>query len=90
MHKTLRSPDHARLVALLVAARAAADLTQQELAKKLNRHQSFIAKYENGERRLDVVELIAIARALGVDPQRLFRDFVAGKGAPGKPRGRSA
>jgi len=41
--------------------------------------QSFIAKYEGGERRIDVVEFIAIARALGADPVKLFRDYVAGK-----------
>ncbi len=54
---------------------------QQALAKKLGRPQSFIAKYEGGERRIDVVEFIAIARALGADPIKLFRDFVAGKPA---------
>ena len=52
---------------------------KQALAKKLGRPQSFIAKYEGGERRIDVVEFIAIARALGADPVKLFRDFVDGK-----------
>ena len=49
------------------------------MAKKLGRPQSFIAKYEGGERRIDVIEFIEIARALDADPVRLFRDFVAGK-----------
>jgi transcriptional regulator with XRE-family HTH domain len=44
--------------------------------------KSFIAKYEGGERRIDVVEFIAIVRALGADPVKLFRDFVAEKAAP--------
>ena len=79
MQKSLKSPEYARLIAALVAVRHAAGIRQQALAKKLGRQQSFVAKYEGGERRIDVVEFIAIARALGVDPVRLFRDFVAGK-----------
>jgi transcriptional regulator with XRE-family HTH domain len=61
---------------------------QQALAKKLGRPQSFIAKYEGGERRIDLVEFIAIARALGADPVKLFRDFIAGE-APPKPKRKS-
>ena len=79
MQKTLKSPEYARLIELLVAVRNAADVRQQALAKKLGRPQSFIAKYEGGERRIDVIEFIAIARALGADPVKLFRDFAAEK-----------
>jgi transcriptional regulator with XRE-family HTH domain len=79
MQKSLKSPEYARLIAALVAVRHAAGIRQQALAKKLGRPQSFIAKYEGGERRIDIVEFIAIARALGADPVKLFRDFVAGK-----------
>lgn len=84
MQKSLRSPEYARLVALLAATREAAGVRQQELAKQLGRPQSFIAKYEGGERRIDVIEFITIARALGADPVKLFKDFVAEK-APAKP-----
>jgi len=56
----------------------ASGVRQQALAKKLGRPQSFIAKYEGGERRIDVVEFVTIARALDADPVKLFRDFVAG------------
>jgi len=83
MQKSLKSPEYARLVAALVAVRHAAGVSQQVLANKLGRPQSFIAKYEGGERRIDVVEFIAIARALGADPIKLFRDFVDGR--PPKP-----
>ena len=38
--------------------------------------QSFVAKYEGGERRLDVIEFIAIAQALGADPFKLLRELV--------------
>jgi transcriptional regulator with XRE-family HTH domain len=89
MQKSLKSPDYGRLIETLVAVRHAAGVRQQTLAKKLGRPQSFIAKYEGGGRRLDVVEFIAIARALGADPVKLFRDFVAGKGPPKAARKRS-
>ena len=79
MEKSLNSPEYARLIELLVAVRHAAGVRQQSLAKKLGRPQSFIAKYEGGERRLDVVEFVAIARALGADPIKLFRDFLSEK-----------
>jgi transcriptional regulator with XRE-family HTH domain len=57
----------------MIEARKAAGLTQQALAKRLKRHQSFVAKYETGERRLDVIEFLIIARALGADPIRILR-----------------
>ncbi len=75
--KSLRSPEHQKLISLLVAAREKAGLTQQQLAKHLGRPQSFVAKYEGGERRIDVVEFVAIARALEMDPARAVREMAA-------------
>ena len=79
MQKSLKSAEYARFIEVLVAARHEAGIPQQALAEKLGRPQSFIAKYEGGERRIDVVEFIAIARALGADPLRLFKEFLAEK-----------
>ena len=79
MQKSLKSPEYARLITMLVAVRHANGVRQQKLAEKLGKPQSFIAKYEGGERRIDVVEFIEIARALGADPIKLFRDFVSEK-----------
>jgi len=79
MQKSLKSAEYARLIELLVAVRHEAGIRQQELAQKLGRPQSFVAKYEGGERRIDVVEFIAISRALRADPLKLFRDFLTGK-----------
>ncbi len=76
MRKTLRSSDYRFFLDLLRKARQDAGLTQQELAGKLRKPQSFVAKYETGERRIDVVEFVELARALGADPAALFDDFV--------------
>lgn len=73
--KSLRSPAHVRLLELLVAARQKAGLTQQQLAVRLGKPQSFISKYEGGERRIDVIEFIAIAEALDMDASRAIRDI---------------
>jgi transcriptional regulator with XRE-family HTH domain len=79
MEKSLKSADYARLIALLVAVRQKAGIRQHGLAKKLSKPQSFVAKYEGGERRIDLVEFVAIARAMDADPVRLFKEFLAEK-----------
>ena len=55
--------------------RITAGLTQRSLAARLNRPQSFVAKYESGERRIDVVEFLEIAEAVGFDPSELIREL---------------
>ncbi len=72
MQKSLRTPRQILLQSLLVEARKAKRLTQAELAETLNKPQSFVAKYENGERRIDVVEFVDITAALGVSAADLL------------------
>jgi transcriptional regulator with XRE-family HTH domain len=71
--KSVHSAEQAAFCALMIAARKKAGLTQQDVAKKLNKPQTFVAKYEGGERRIDVVEFLVIARAIGADPIRILR-----------------
>lgn len=71
--KSVHSPGQAALRELLIDARDRADLTQHQLAKRLGKHQSFVAKYEGGERRIDVLEFLTITRAIGADPIRLLK-----------------
>ena len=52
----------------LAEARQAKGLTQTEIATRLGKPQSFVSKYESGERRLDVVEFLEVCRALSVKP----------------------
>jgi transcriptional regulator with XRE-family HTH domain len=65
-----------RLLSFLETYRKKTGLTQTELARRLGRPQSFVSKYEIGERRLDVVELLTIANALGVPEKKFLRDLL--------------
>ncbi|MEQ1809874.1 MAG: helix-turn-helix transcriptional regulator [Terricaulis sp.] len=56
----------------LVAARKSAGVTQVELAARLDKPQQFVSKVEQGDRRLDLVEFVAICRALRLDPKDVF------------------
>ena len=57
-----------KMLGFLVEARKAAGTTQVELSKRLNRPQSYVSKFENGDRRIDLVEFIEICVALDTDP----------------------
>lgn len=68
MAKTLGTERHRALIALLVEKREASGLTQTELADKLGEYQSFVARLESGQRRVDVIEFLELARILNFDP----------------------
>lgn len=61
------------MVQAIIQARKAAGLTQRELADRLNKSQSFVALIETSQRRIDIVEFIAIAYALNSTPERLLK-----------------
>lgn len=71
MLKSIHSEAHALLCRLLKEERNRAGVTQEQLSNLLSVPQSFISKYEQGERRLDVVEFISVCKALGVSPKEL-------------------
>jgi len=66
MRKSIYSHDQELLQSLLKELRLNSGLRQVDLAEKLRCHQSFVSKYEAGERRLDILELRTVCRALGV------------------------
>lgn len=68
MAKTLGTEQHKALIALLIEKREAAGLTQSALAEKLGEYQSFVARLESGQRRVDVVEFIQLSELLAFDP----------------------
>ena len=67
MTRSSFSEKYNRLCFLLIEARKVAGYTQVQLAEKLLRPQSFVSKYERGERRLDVVEFLEVVQALNID-----------------------
>ena len=71
--KSTRTPRYQELIERLKSARKAAKLTQQELADRLKKPQSYVSKYENAERRLDIAEFLEIAAALGLDADTVMR-----------------
>jgi transcriptional regulator with XRE-family HTH domain len=71
--KSVHTKNYARFLGLLIEFRKNARVTQEEVAGRLNRHQSFVSKYENGERRLDLIEFLEIAEAIGFDPIGFIR-----------------
>ncbi len=62
---------------VLAAARERAGVKKSDLAAKLGVPASYLSKIENGTRRLDVIELIQIAEAMGIDPGDLIRELQA-------------
>ncbi len=75
MKKSIHSAQYQVLLKLLEDARTRAGLTQIELAGKLRITQSSVSKVERGERRLDVIELHAWCRAIGVSFKKLTDDL---------------
>jgi transcriptional regulator with XRE-family HTH domain len=64
---------------MIVDERKQSCLSQEQLANRLSRPQSFVSKYERGERRLDVVEFLEVAAALGIDPSSFIERLARGR-----------
>ena len=76
MPRTLYTPRHRALRDFITVKRKEAKLTQAQLAKKVGLYQSFVADFERGERRLDVVQFLDFAEALGFEPGAAIRKVV--------------
>jgi transcriptional regulator with XRE-family HTH domain len=77
LSRTLGSSRHKALIEFIIKERNDADLTQVQVAKRLKRYQSYVTLIETGQRRIDVVEFMDIADAIGFDApsaiKRLYR-----------------
>lgn len=67
MEKTIYTTEYAELLRLLRETREKAGITQTDMATRLGRSQSFVTKYERGDRRLDVIQLRTICQVLDTD-----------------------
>jgi transcriptional regulator with XRE-family HTH domain len=76
LDKSVHSEGQSAFCELMIRARKNAGLTQHDLADRLHKPQSFVAKYEGGERRIDVVEFVTICRAIGSDPVKLLKGLI--------------
>ena len=72
MSKTLGTSRHRALIAFLTEKRHAAGMSQSDLAKALGEYQSFVARMESGQRRVDVIEYENLARILKFDVHEFF------------------
>lgn len=70
------SETYPALMRTLVSARLAMEVTQVTLAERRGKPQSYVSKYERGERRIDVVEFCDIAEALGVSASDWFGEYL--------------
>jgi len=78
--KNIRLNQQKKLLFLLRGVRVDAGLTQSELASRLATDQTFVSKYESGERRLDILELREVCHQLSEDPEFLTTILPIGDG----------
>ena len=78
MTASLFTEEYGKFRKLLEKYRLERNITQSDLAKKLNRPQSFVSKYEIGERRLDVIEFLEIAKQLKINIPEFFKELESG------------
>jgi transcriptional regulator with XRE-family HTH domain len=87
---SIRTQRHHRLVELLVAARKQAGIRQAELARRVGKTQTFVARFEAGQRRIDTIEFLALCEVIGLDPLKVVRKLLKVEGELWRPaRGRS-
>lgn len=78
MHRGwVASPHYRAVIDTLKEARISAGMSQRQLAQKIGKHPSFVNKIELIERRIDVLEFIALAKAIGVVPAELLGKMTA-------------
>ncbi len=76
MEKSLYTERHKKLIKLLIEARENAGLTQAEFAERLGEYQSFVARLESGQRRVDIVELIRFSEVLGFEANSIINELI--------------
>jgi len=76
MPNPMHDPRYEIFRSLLVEIRERGKFTQVDVANLLGKPQSYVSKYERGERRLDVIEMLDIAKALEVNPNHILRDLL--------------
>jgi transcriptional regulator with XRE-family HTH domain len=73
--KSLHSTRYCQFRKRLTEARINAGISQADLAERLGKPQSFVSKFERGERRLDIIEFLDVAAILGLGPAAFLTDL---------------
>ena len=76
MTESIHSPEYRHVLSKLIEMRSEACMTQRDLAKMLNRENSFVWRIETGKRRLDVVEFYWVCKALGKNAADVYREII--------------
>lgn len=71
-----QDPRYEKLQTLLRDMRKKQGITQKELADRLGRPQSFVSKLESGERNIDLIELIDVAKSIDLKPSSVISELV--------------
>lgn len=74
--KSVFTKEYQLLLHLLIGLREQKGLSQRELSKKLKRVQTYVSKYERGERRLDVIEFLEVVKALEGNPHSIIKSLL--------------
>jgi transcriptional regulator with XRE-family HTH domain len=82
---TIATKRHKRLVEILVAARKRAGVRQAELARRVGKTQTFVARFEAGQRRIDTIEFLALCEIIGLDPLKVVRKLLKVEGELWRP-----
>jgi len=90
MAQSTHNPDYRLLLTVLKAARKHAGVSQVDLAERLGNTQTFVSKCERGERRIDAVELVEFAEALGVPPLGLLGEYLEQRAARLRPKSKKS
>ena len=90
MAQSTHNSDYQLLLTVLKAARKRAGVSQVDLAERLGNTQTFVSKCERGERRIDAVELVEFAEALGVKPLGLLGEYLEQRAARLQPKSRKS
>jgi transcriptional regulator with XRE-family HTH domain len=71
--KTIYNESYKKIIDWLITKRLLTGITQEKLADVLNKPQSYVSKYENRERRLDLLEFLDICKAIEADPKEIIK-----------------
>lgn len=76
MAGSTHNDNYKALLAILREVRQCAEMTQEDLGRRLGNTQTFVSKMERGERRIDLVEFVEICGACGASPEDIFREYL--------------